>query len=164
MLVDSLWKIAGILLCVILLFIVPIKMNFARQDRILDQVVRNQVTVFSEQARELGYISDEMLKGFRSTLSATGLEYDISIEHLSKRFASDSAGNIKAYYDGTYEEDITDYIEGGNDYPLRVGDFIFVEVRSRSETKTQSMNHLFGLPGGPGIYYKSGGIVRYGNG
>ncbi len=163
MFVDSLWKIGGIIICVILLFVVPLKMNFARQDKIIDQVVRTRVMLFSEQARELGYISEVMVKELEASLSATGLEYEVSFEHLSKRFAADESGNLKAYYDGSYEEDIYELIDTGIDYPLKMGDFLFVEVRSSSITKSQAMNHLFGLPGGPGIYFKSGGIVRYGN-
>lgn len=164
MISDSLWKLFGIILCVILLFVVPMKMSYARQDKIIDNIVRVEVETFSQQVRELGYINEVMLKDFMNQLHASGLEYEVSLEHLSKAFADNGSGTLQAYYEGTYEEEIYDQMAIDGGYDMRSGDFFFVEIRSKSLTKTQSLNRMFGISSGPGIYYKSGGIIRYGNG
>ena len=152
------------ILCVILVFIVPLKMNYARQDKIMDNVVSVEVTAFCDQVREMGYIREPMMRGFMTALDSTGLNYDIQIEHLSKNFAQDGDGDFKAYYEGFYEEEIFEILDSGFMYEMKMGDFFFIRVMSRSDTKSQSLNSMIGLPKGPGIFFKSGGIVRYGNG
>jgi hypothetical protein len=136
---------------------------YERQDRIIYNVVSQEVTTFSETVKEVGYIDKTMLNGFYAKIHGTGLDYDIHLEHLEKVFTEDG-GEIKAHYDGHYTEDIIEFIESHGPYKFRVGDFFFLRVSNNGLTKSQSLRLLLGLKGkGPGIYYTGGGVIRYGD-
>ncbi len=146
-----------------MLFIIPSMFAYQRQDQIIYNIVQVEVNTFSEKVREVGYIDRPMLNDFYAKIYSTGLNYSITFEHLSKVFAEDDSV-MRAYYDGTYTEDIVLSVENIERYDMIVGDFFFVKVESISPTKTQSFNRLLGITsGGPGVYCVSGGVVRYGD-
>lgn len=149
------------IICVVMLFVVPTVIGYQRQDMMIYNMVQTEVTSFSEKVREIGYIDQGMINDFYGKLHSSGLDYDISLEHLSKSFADDG-GNMKAYYDGTYSEDIIAEMNINGRYEMVVGDFFYIRVESTSFTKSQVFYNLIGVDAkGPGIYVTSGGMVRY---
>jgi hypothetical protein len=163
MIQDSLWKLLGILICIVMLFIVPTMLSYQRQDAIAYNLVLNEVNSFSEQIREVGYIDHAMLNQFYSTIQATGNNYSVEFEHLAKTFSSDGI-EIKVYYEGTYTDDIIDMINSNNRYTMKIGDFFFIHIHNTSLTKSQSFNQLVGLSSkGASIQAVSGGVIRYGD-
>lgn len=162
MLQDSLFKLLSLLLCVVMLYIVPISINHYRQDQIIYNLVQKEVTHFSEQVRESGYMSRVMIRDFEGKLASTGLRYQIKYEHLEKKFKDDGTG-FKAYYEGFYNDEILEVIDDGNAYKMNIGDFFFVTVESKSQTKSQSFSLMLGMAKGLGIYYTGGGVIRYGD-
>lgn len=163
MIQDSLWKILSILICVVMLFVVPVLLSYQRQDVITYNMVQIEVDKISEKVRESGYIDHAMLVELYSYLDASGNKYDVELEHLAKSFASDGLA-MKVYYEGTYTSDIIDRIKLNDRYDLHVGDFFYIRVNSRGQTKSQFVNSIFAShSGGPGIVIVSGGIVRYGD-
>lgn len=157
---DSLWKLFGMILIVLLIFVVPTQFFYQRQDDISYQIVVNECHTFSDRVREQGYLTEAMVADFRRTLSATGISYAIEIEHDRKRFL-----NNQVYYDAIYHDDIMEALEGQDTYPLAVGDFFFVRVVNTSPTMSRTLAGVFGI-GGQGqvdIYMKAGGVVRYGH-
>lgn len=160
---DSLWKILSILICVVMLFVVPILLSYQRQDAISYNMVQIEVDKISEKVRESGYIDRSMLVELYSYLDASGNKYDVELEHLAKSFASDGS-RMKVYYDGTYTPDIIDEINLNQSYNMHVGDFFYIHVENSGRTKAQFVNSIFGVSsGGPGIVIVSGGLVRYGD-
>jgi len=163
MIQDSLWKLLAIILCVIMLFIIPTGQSFERQDQMMYNLLSIEVSAFSEQVREVGYMDKSMLNDFYAKVYASGLNCQISLEHLEKTFALDGTV-MKAYYDGKYTEDIMDTLNSGQAYEMAVGDFFFVEVTSKEITSSLGLGNIIGISSrGLPVYYKSGGVVRYGN-
>ncbi len=157
---DSLWKLFGMILIVLLIFVVPTQFFYQRQDDISYQIVINECNAFSDRVREQGYLTEAMVTDFRRTLSATGMNYDVEIEHERKRFL-----NNQVYYDAIYHEDIMEVLATQELYPLAVGDFFFVRVVNTSPTMSRTLAGVFGIGGHSqiDIYMKAGGVVRYGH-
>jgi len=163
MIQESLWKILSILICVVMLFVVPVLLSYQRQDAITYNMVQIEVDKISEKVRESGYIDHSMLVELYSYLDASGNKYEVELEHLAKAFASDGL-NMKVYYDGTYTDDIIDGINMNQRYSMHVGDFFYIHIKNSGKTKSQLVNSIFGSSsGGPGIVIVSGGLVRYGD-
>lgn len=164
MIQNSLWKLLGIILAVVLIFIVPMVWEYQRQDQMINDYVCNETKAFSQKIQEIGYLDRALYHDFVNRLQLTGTDYQIEMEHLQKRFKANAAAGdqVEAYYDGYYLTDIIEKMDKGEKYRLRMGDFFFVTIKNRSNTKTQAINRLIGIKsGGVGIYYKSGGVVRY---
>lgn len=169
MISDSLWKILGILLAGILLYVTPLISAYEREDALIASYVDTETREFSEKIQEIGYLDKNMYMDFTSKLAATGNVYDIELEHLSKNYEKESFlkqtdYTEDLYYNGTYEEDILDEINIGNKYKMKVGDFFFVTVKNKNLTKSQTIGKILGIGfKGRGIFYKRGGTVRYGD-
>ena len=126
-------------------------------------MVQIEVDKISEKVRESGYIDHAMLVELNSYLDASGNKYDIELEHLAKKFASDGT-SMKVYYDGTYTGEIINGIQLNKRYSMHVGDFFYIHITNSGKTKGQFVTSMFGISsGGPGIVLVSGGIVRYGD-
>jgi len=145
-----------------MLFVVPIVLDYERQDTICYNLVQVETYSFSDRIREIGYINEAMMNEFYAKLDATGNQYQVTFEHLRKSFADDN-GEWKAYYEGFYLEDILEAIKKNGEYDMNVGDFFFVTVTNTSVTKSEAFYHVIGLSGGGSIYLKSGGVIRYGD-
>jgi len=160
---EGLWKVAAILLSIVLLFIVPSYLSYERQEEIIYHLAMTHVNQLSEKVREIGYLDQAMLNQFLDVMNSTGYMYDIEFEHLAKRF-SDNGGTLEVYYDGTYTEGIYEVLSHGERYACHVGDFFFIKVVNKTPTKTAQLRRLLGIRSGEAsIFIKSGGIVRYGD-
>lgn len=160
---ESLYKIAGIILCVIMLFIVPTLYSFERQDDIVYNLVSSASDEFSQRVREVGYIDQNLYHEFMANLSATGLTYQIEIIHLMKKYGQNQ-GKIEVYYEGVYQEEIETMLQQTGRYEMKIGDFFYIKVQNTGKTKGDGLKSMIGIPTSslPRIYLKSGGIVRYG--
>ncbi len=83
---NSYIKVFAILLAVLLLYIYPIYTAFQQQDDISELVVLRATTAFVDAVRDKGYISPTMYTDFRQTIEATGLDFDVQMEHESKKY------------------------------------------------------------------------------
>lgn len=163
MIEEGLWKIAAFLLCIVLLFVVPLYLSYERQEEVIYHTVLTEVDSFSEKVREVGYVDSSMIRQLEDSLSATGYFYKIEFEHLAKQF-SDNEGKIEVFYEGTYTEDIYSVLSSGERYPCNIGDFFFVKVKNTTLSKTAALRQLLGIKyKGSAIRIKSGGIIRYGD-
>lgn len=162
MIQDSLWKILGIILCVILLFVVPIASVYERQDAIAYNILLNETNEFSQKIREIGYIDQVLIDNLNTSLSGLGVSFEIVFEHQSKRFGTDQ-GIHRVYYEGVYTEDITTAILNEGKYSFNMGDFFFVRIRNTSISPYGSFRKLLGIGGDTYLYAVSGGVVRYGD-
>ena len=79
-------KIIDILIAILVLFLFPIIFFGFKQDGIVQLLVEAQTEMFVEDIRSNGYISKEMYEYYVNRLSATGLLYDISLEHRHYSF------------------------------------------------------------------------------
>lgn len=163
MIEEGLWKIAGFIMCVVLLFVVPTYLSYERQEEVIYHLVINQVDQITERVRETGYLDQSILNQLNDGLLSTGYFYEVEIEHLAKRF-SDNAGRLDVFYEGTYTDDIYAVVSQGDRYSLHIGDFFFIKVRNTTMTKSAQLRQLLGIKNkGSTIFINSGGIVRYGD-
>lgn len=163
MIEDGLWKVAAVLLSVVLLFVVPMYLSYERQDEIIYHTVERATDQFSEKVREIGYVDRMLLEQLKSELNATGYTYDVALEHLEKRF-SENNGLLEVYYEGTYTEDIAAVLAQGEQYRCHIGDFFYVKVRCTSRSNADVLRGLFGVHVNRSmLQLKSGGIIRYGD-
>lgn len=163
MIQESLYKIAGIILCVVLLYVVPTLYSFERQDDIVYNLVTSATNDFSQQVREVGYIDRELYDEFMNQLLATGLSYQVEMSHLEKRYGQNQ-GQVEVYYQGIYQDEIKECLTLSDRYPMKIGDFFYVKVQNTGKTKGDGLKSMIGIPTSslPRIFLKSGGIVRYG--
>lgn len=163
MIEEGLWKIAALLLSVVLLFVVPMYLSFERQDELIRHMIESDVRQTSDKIREIGYVDESLLNELEQELNATGYSYDLELEHLEKRF-SEEDGQLKVFYEGTYTEDILAVIAGGQRYTCHIGDFFYIKVVNKTQTNANLLRKLLGIRyKGFTLRIKSGGIVRYGD-
>lgn len=163
---NFLEKVLAMIIIVVMLFIIPLRYSFENQDDITYNVVYNEVNLFIQEVSDLGYISSNRYELLADKIGATGLVYDIDIEHKKKFYVPDPVNPLGylAVYEGFYNRQILsdtiyDPVNPG-DYTMGAGDFITVEVVNRGLTKAEVMKNMFYSGGIEGsIFVRIGGKV-----
>ncbi len=164
---EMLWKIFAIILAVILVFIAPILMFYDRMDATTYNIAYDAVNEFVDSSRELGVINKSNYDKFAAKLAATGLIYDVEVEHYKKVYIpvigddGKETGEIKSAYQGVFDSDILGSIED-DDYILEAGDMLYLRVYNKSASMGELIKaRIFGLSVSEGtIYVRSGGMVH----
>lgn len=177
---DANSKLVAAFLALALLVVYPLYQAAERHDDQIQTVVHQAVTEFVDAARTKGYISPQMYLQFNERLGATGNVYEVSIEHLHKKYNpvyTDPANpasfqnSFDTYYDGHYTEEIMKVIfpeanipedSDTRKYKLAVNDFIKVQVKNKNRTMATILNDfiLVGNSGDvPKIFMPYGGMV-----
>lgn len=161
-------KIMAILIGVVMLFIVPIYQLAQKQDDISQIYVENETTKFVDSIRNSGYISREMYQDYVNKIDKTGNTYNIQICHshkIVKPNFDDDTGTIlngyDSYFVNTYQDEVLDAFDKGEDYKFNEGDYINVTVSNRN--KTMAANLLFTLTHSNAdvqVYVTYGGMIR----
>ncbi|RJG21348.1 hypothetical protein [Paenibacillus thiaminolyticus] len=177
---NSVLKLLGALLCVLLLFIYPLLESFQRQDDISNLYAIKSTTQFVDSVREKGYITPRMWDQFMRELSLTGNTFDISMEHYAKTYEpvyddptqqATFKSDFLIHYQLTNQDDIlkvmypdnSEPIESSNRrYKLKIGDYIGVKVSNSNRTQaTLLLDWLSGtFAPKEKIIVPVGGIVR----
>jgi len=155
---QVLWKILGIFLSVILMFVVPI-MN----------VITTQLNQMTDGARDIGGLDASAYHAFLHALDRTGNSYSISLEHYEKVYVpvynNDGSFSERYHisYEGFYKDDIELLIRIDGFYPMGQGDMFFVSVQNTTPTKSQIVRQiLYGMnPRYPSLIVRGGGMVRH---
>ena len=108
---DTLQKVFGILIGVIIFFLLPLYIAFEKKDDISYSLALKITTNFVDNVKSKGYITRKMYDDFNSTLAVTGNAYDIKLEHVSKKYYpviyayDNNYQNVQAQFDyNTYQE------------------------------------------------------------
>lgn len=171
-------KVFNVLIALLLIFLWPISSSLNKQDDMSEIYVFNASTQFIDSVRDKGYITPTMYNQFVNQLDLTGNTYDISLEHLHKRYDpiySDAGvflGGFEVNYEGFYNAQIneklfprnsTESIESPNRvYKLAAGDFFNLTVKNTNRTTATLINDiLFGSINSPNekIVITYGGMV-----
>ncbi len=83
---SSFQKIIAAIVSVMILFIIPVYIAFEKVDDISYSLAVKLTQNFVDNARSKGYISPEMYSDFVSGLYSTNTAYDVTIEHVKKRY------------------------------------------------------------------------------
>lgn len=145
---DTLQKVFGILVGVIIFFLLPLYIAFEKKDDISYSLALKITTNFVESVKSKGYLSHEMYNDFISQLAVTGNSYDIKMEHVNKKYYptiyayDDTYENIKAKFDYNLYKDLFatgEIIENGETYTNLVLAYDLEEIRY---TEDQILNTL----------------------
>lgn len=106
---DTLQRVFSVLVAIVIFFLLPLYIAFEKKDDISYSLALKITSNFVDNVKNKGYLSKDMYNDFISNLAATGNDYDIKMEHLSKK-----------YYPVIYSYDSNEYknITGTFDYSL----------------------------------------------
>lgn len=124
--VQTISKLLGALLAVLLLYIVPAAQAAERQDDISGLNTYHATVRFVDMVRTKGYITPTMYNDFMRDLELIGNTYEVDLEHMHKKYVPDYAdaakpdsflGNYEAVYDGYYNSQIFPVLFPDNQQP-----------------------------------------------
>lgn len=101
---DTLQRVFGILVGVIIFFLLPLYIAFEKKDDISYSLALRITTNFVDNVKTKGYLSHDMYNDFISKLAVTGNSYDIKLEHVSKKYYP-----VIYSYDNEYENILTEF-------------------------------------------------------
>lgn len=129
-------KVFGILLALVVLFLAP-AIYLSQQATGVNQYVVNEAAMsFVEQARTTGYITPELYLELVERLDATGELYRISLQHSAYQTSpvfgeTGEVERVGEYFVATYEEEIWNTLQAGENYEMNPDDYLSIEIRSR---------------------------------
>lgn len=174
---ESLSKIFALILFVLLLYLFPVENMLTRQDDVTRVFVLNETTKYVDSVRNLGYITPLMYLQYTQNLSATGLTYDVKMEHMHcsvnpvyidpvdiTSFQYDYSLNYMTTYTDEISEVLFPGIPSPNDniYHFSKGDYFNVTISNKNKTiatKVQEMLIMADLPI-KRIIVNYGGMIR----
>lgn len=83
---ENVQRVFAVLISVIMFFFLPMYITFEKKDDISYALALKITTSFVENVRSKGYITSDMYDDFVDQLTATDNTYDISLEHISKKY------------------------------------------------------------------------------
>ena len=170
---DALGKLTAGFLAVLLLFIFPILHMAESQEDTTRLFVLSETTKFVDAVRDTGLISENLLQEYRTKLSATGILYDIEMEHRHKVYhpiysdpydMSSFTGDYHMAYEGFYTKDILAALLIDN-YRMSKGDYFSITIVNKTHTfagKIRSLLLRGALPQEV-IFVRYGGMIRFEN-
>jgi len=172
--VDSLSKLVGVFIAVILLFVFPIFQMADNQEETTKVYILTATTKFVDSVRDKGYIDQEMYGRYLDEIAVTGSNYTVSMEHMHKFYYpiyTDMADmtsfteDFEMMYEGYFTEDIENELNSTGIYYLSKDDYFIVETYNKTATfATKVKRFVFGSSlDSMSIYVKFGGQVRYEN-
>ncbi|UHA73109.1 hypothetical protein [Paenibacillus sp. 481] len=177
---NSIEKLVGVLLCILLLFIYPLMDFFQRQDDISSMYVFKSVTAFVDAARDKGFVTPQMYVDFTRELEQTGNMFHVQMEHYQKKYdplyedpnhASSFKNDFLVHHELVNTEGILlvmfpDSKEPmdalSRRYEMKAGDYFNVIVNNANRTKATVLHEFLtqSLSSNEKIVIPVGGMVR----
>lgn len=158
---NSLDKVVGIALIVLLMFLVPLQDSARKADAISQIYISNETTEFVNNIKNKGYITVEMYKRFIQNIDKTNNLYDIQIIHSHRLVEPlvNVGGIVEEHYMvryfNTYQDEILKTFDKGNIYYFSQGDYINVSIKNRNKTLADRITVSNGK-----IFVTYGGMIR----
>lgn len=177
--INAASKLLAVLLAVLLLYVYPAAETAERQDDIARMTATQNVTRLVDAVRTKGYISPRMLMEFEERLARTGNNYDLSMEHLHKKYVpqytdpmnqTSFTGTYEVVHDGYYLSQIRDRLfppsgtlsieDPERRYMLNVGDYFTVSLKSTNRTPAMLLREWsLGTAQASAVFATHGGMV-----
>ncbi len=120
---DAFSKITAILLCVFMMFILPVFYMQEESDRLKQTYILEEITLFVDGVRTTGILSMEDYDRLEQQLFALGGGYTIEMMHC--KHIPDELGTETLYFEDTYyTTQIKEYFIAGMDYILSKNDYL----------------------------------------
>lgn len=128
---DFLGRVIVIFTSCLLIFIVPLLLITLKQDDTTQSYVTDAVTEFVDKSRATGHISVNNYEELIQRLDATGILYEIKINHYSSKHGT---GENQELF---IKSEILDVLYGSSStssYEMQLGDYLQVEVYNKTAT------------------------------
>lgn len=168
-------KVFSIGLVVLLLFIYPLMQMLDHQDASTRVFVLTETTKLVDSVRNIGRLTPEMYEGYLNRISATGLVYEIRMEHLHRQYdpvyidplEEDSFQNdYRINFRSFFTEDILNTIYPSDsevgEYAFDQRDYFSIKLVNKTATLSTKVKQLFfgsGLPD-ESIFVQYGGMIK----
>lgn len=107
---DILQRVFSIIVATLVFFLLPLYIAFEKKDDISYSLALSITSNFVNDVTNKGYLTIDMYNKYISDLAVTGNSYDVSLEHILKKYnpviyVTDKNGNNQKAYDyGTYKD------------------------------------------------------------
>ena len=147
---DTLVTIVAIGLAAVLMFVFPLMTMSDRTDDVSKLTVETATTEFVDEIRTTGKITPDKYSKFIENIGSTGNTYDVEMEVKVKdenprkkttQTAKDKIGE-NVYY-SVYTSQIEEKLNANQDYKLKEGDIVSVDVKNTNQTLSQQLKNFF---------------------
>lgn len=168
-------KVFSMGMVVLLLFIYPLMQMLDHQDASTRVFVLTETTKLVDSVRNIGRLTPQMYETYLNKISATGLVYEISLEHLHRQYdpiyidpldEASFQNDYRVNFRNFYTEDILDgiYPDGlaTGEYAFDQRDYFSVRLVNKTATLGTKMKKLFfggSLPDET-IFIQYGGMIK----
>lgn len=126
---DAFSKITAILLCVIMMFIIPVYYMQEEAKRLSQTYVLQIITAFVDGVRNTGVIGSDDYNRMEAELHAAGEGYSATLTHSSHEYEEDNK-DIKYFSEEFYTQQIEDVLSAGSEYHLSKYDYLKAVVKN----------------------------------
>ncbi len=152
---ESLGRMAAIILAVVLLMLFPIRYEAQKTDLSINSYIDTQIDYFFNLMCSRHEISKEMYADFCNQLSVTGISYKVEIERYSEVIYSEEGKETYLEYDDVIED-----LKSEDSVPLNQSNYLLIRVQKQKNTAIDQIKNIF-LPTWNRPYvYVVGGCVN----
>lgn len=129
---DAFSKITSILLCVCMMFIIPVFYMSEEADRIKQTRIIEEVTEFVDGVRNTGILSREDYSRLEKVLFSLGGGYRIEFVHSFHDY-DESGEEVQYFIAENHTAQIMEQFEAGQEYYLSQYDYLRVVIKDRDD-------------------------------
>ena len=126
---DAFSKITAILLCIFMMFIIPVFYMTEEADRLKQTRILEEITGFVDGIRNTGILSKEDYSRLEKVLYSLGGGYRIELTH-SFRSYDENGEEVRYFTDKNYTAQILDKFMQNKDYFLSKNDYLRIVIWS----------------------------------
>ena len=147
---DTLITVIAIALAAVLMFVFPLMTMSDRTDDVSQLAVETTTTDFVDEVRTTGKITPDKYNKFIENIGSTGNTYNVEMqaqildENPGKKTTQTSSEKIgeNVYY-SVYTSQIEEKLNANQDYKLKEGDIVSVDVKNTNQTLSQQLKNFF---------------------
>ena len=124
---DAFSKITAILLCIFMMFLIPVFYMREEADRLKQTYILEEITLYVDSIRNTGILAQNDYDHLQTKLFSIGGGYRTELTHSTHIYDDD--GNIVKYYgNSNFTSEILEFFKGGSDYYLQKNDYLRIVV------------------------------------
>ncbi len=124
---DAFSKIAAIILCIFMMFIIPVFYMREESERLKQAYILEEITLYVDGVRNTGILNMEDYDRLVAQLFNLGGGYRIELAH-SKHIYDETGATVNYFADTFYTAQIMEYFRMGNDYFLEKNDYLRIVI------------------------------------
>ena len=129
---DAFSKITSILICVFMMFIIPVFYMKEEAERLKQTYILEELTSFVDGVRNTGIIGREDYGRLEQELFALGDSYDVELMH-SRHMFDETGVEVRYFGEQYYTAQILENFQKGEDYYLSKNDYLRVVIYNSND-------------------------------